>query len=90
MVKEKRGRKTNKKMTKEKEAVKKQNNFLSNIGLNLGLRLPRIQTYTAKNPFIILLFNSLASEISCIKQHNVLNNTNFMNEPLQLYQKYSL
>ena len=90
MVKEKRGRKTNKKMRKEKEAVKNQNIFLNNIGLNLGLRLPRIQTYIAKNHFIILLFYSLASEISCIEQHNVLNNTNFMNEPLQLYQKYSL
>ena len=39
-------------------AVKNQNSFLSNIGLNLGLRLPLIQTYIAENLFIILIFYS--------------------------------
>ena len=72
-------------MRKEKKAVKNQNIFLNeishalrtilvmnNIGLNLGIRLPRIQTYIAKNPFIILICYSLASEISCIYQHKIL------------------
>ena len=62
-------------MRKEKKAVKKQNIFLNNIGLNLGIRLPRIQTYIAKNPFIILIFYSLASEISCIYQHKFYERT---------------
>ena len=72
-------------MRKEKKAVKNQNIFLNeishalrtilvmnNIGLNLGIRPPRIQTYIAKNSFIILLFYRLASETSCNKQHKIL------------------
>ena len=77
-------------MRKEKKGYKKLKYFPKQYRSELGHRLPRIQTYIAKNPFIILIFYRLASEISCIEQHNVLNNTNFMNEPLQLYQKYSL
>ena len=41
---------------KERFFLYKKNDFLCNIGLNLGLRLPRIQTYIVKNPFIYLIF----------------------------------